>query len=596
MPSHLLPAYSAPPLRVIVHRHTAVSLNSIILQAVQEDADDPVDVPSIDLDTVRSHIIRRVPMLNGPSILRQGNILSVPLDYRHISFRLLMLEPVRQGIPTASTQLILSSEIYIPPIEDELDYTDENDARSSYARTHLSLSNFNPDAFLSGSLSLQSRGTYDGDDASTAQGEWYGSNGNHSEHSTETSGSTTPRALRPYSPAVPVQEIMPDTSGALDEDMEEPDAGAKFTAVPVGGSSAHASGRLGSSVTTGTDEGDERDICWVGVGGLGRAGIFEGDWVILKSTQSGGTQGPGRLVKVLAWEQLDDEAETESLGLPFNPILVPPVIYRSLLPAPSNLIAGQGNVEQVDVTLTPTSFGSRKPSLPVAKSMTVSRIATTEGLDKRYERAWLKGLKAYFATKPFSDPANGSKGEANGVEGDEGRLVRRGDIFAVPIHQDRPITDTDTFDPQSGNDSDSDSESDDRRDVHLKTKDGVALAWFIITALSFDPLVPVEDDFRSSASAKARAGELGCWVDVGDQGETKVILAGVERARVGGRGRDRGWSGLRKSFPHHPSLWPSARRTIWVQCGPMRLPRCCFGAARHSMRGSVAHTGVRHGG
>lgn len=26
-------------------------------------------------------------------------------------------------------------------------------------------------------------------------------------------------------------------------------------------------------------DGEGDDVCWMGVGGLGRAGIFEGDWV-----------------------------------------------------------------------------------------------------------------------------------------------------------------------------------------------------------------------------------------------------------------------------------------------------------------------------
>lgn len=525
IPAHLLPPYSAPPLAVVVHRHTAVPLSSIVLQAEQDTKND-LDTSSIDLATVQAYLTRRIPALNGPNILREGDTVSIPMDRADVTFRILMLEPVCQGVPTAATQLILSSEPFIPTYGDNVDYMEDgDDARSSYARTHLSLSNFDPDAFLSGSLSLQTHSDHDGDDASTTRGEWY-PNGSASEHSTETSGSTTPRALRPASPAAPVREALYDgmANGVGTEDIDEPDNGARFTAVPAAGPSAHAA--------TTRDEGDERDVCWVGVGGLGRAGIFEGDWVVLRSTSD---TGPGRLVKVLAWERLDDEDSNDSVGLPYNPILVPPVIYRSLATATSS--TGQ-TPDQIDVTLSPTSFGSRTPALPIAKSMTVARIATTEGLDKAYERAWVRGLKGYFAR------AAGQLGMAEHKGEPAGRLVRRGDVFAVPISPSRPVTADDPLSDSDSDPSDNDLPDIARRGGADRSGQASALGWFIITSLSFDPLRPIEEDFRSSASSKARAGELGCWADVGDEGETKVVLAGVERARPGARAWERDWYGL----------------------------------------------------
>jgi peroxin-6 len=75
-----------------------------------------------------------------------------------------------------------------------------------------------------------------------------------------SSGSLTPRPRgdRPESPAARVRD--------LDENEDEVGmGGTRFNAVRSGT-------RMGRAGT-----GDE--VCWVGVGGLGRAGIFEGDWV-----------------------------------------------------------------------------------------------------------------------------------------------------------------------------------------------------------------------------------------------------------------------------------------------------------------------------
>jgi peroxin-6 len=75
--------------------------------------------------------------------------------------------------------------------------------------------------------------------------------------------------------------------------------------------------------------------------------------------------------------------------------------------------------------------------------------------------------------------------------------------------------------------------------------DGVV--YFKVTAINYEPLVALEEDFRSSASSKARAGELGCWIDVGERGETQMVLEGVERDRIANRSAEKEWFRIRKS-------------------------------------------------
>lgn len=414
------------------------------------------------------------PPQNPSRIIREGETLDSPIG--GASYRILMLEPVRQGICTPSTRLIISTTPYIRPLSTE-GFDVDHHSESSHLKTQLSLDDFDPDAFLCASLSfLQPAENTNGETSPVEYSPL--SNGSN------TSGSITPRPGDSHSPVVPLADLTDDT----ELNGHGPDSGIRFSAIR-----AH-----GPADREGNDE-----VCWVGVGGLGRAGIFEGDWVYLSS------KGEGRLVKVLAWERLDDH-DSE---LPLEPILIPPNRYRSLFPHPK--------IGPAEVTISPTPFGARTPTLPTAKTITLARLATTESVDKRYERSWLKGLRSHFGKTSSED----------------GRLVRRGDVLAIPIWQDRPMSSEENI-------SDEEEGSDD--EMGRGKIPATAIAYFQITSLSFDPLVALEDDFRSSLSSKVRAGELGVWTDVG--GDTRMVLTGLERGRISGRQGDLVWRDIGMSF------------------------------------------------
>jgi peroxin-6 len=156
-------------------------------------------------------------------------------------------------------------------------------------------------------------------------------------------------------------------------------------------------------------------------------------------------------------------------------------------------------------------------------------------VDKRYERSWLRGLRRHFTSK------HGMKRQLADPEEKNGRLVRRGDVIAVPIWRDRPVSDS--VDETDSDCSDTDDDASSRRQLHIPTTVG----YFIVTSLSFEPLVPIEEDFRSSVSSKSRAGEFGCWVDVGIDGTTKMVLTGLERTRIASRQGEKDWHGIPRS-------------------------------------------------
>lgn len=189
--------------------------------------------------------------------------------------------------------------------------------------------------------------------------------------------------------------------------------------------------------------------------------------------------------------------------------------------------------------LQPTPFSARTPNIPSAHSVSVSRLATAEGVDKRYEKSWLRGLKRFFTVK--SSATGGTPSETSS------RLMRRGDIFAVPVWQDGPTSP----------DGDVEQNDDDEHVAYGSAEDCIddieesttevptGIVYFKVTAINYEPLVPLEEDFRSSISSKARAGELGCWIDVGPDGATQMVLEGVERERLAERRLEKAWCGAR---------------------------------------------------
>nr|XP_019010198.1 uncharacterized protein I206_04666 [Kwoniella pini CBS 10737]OCF48979.1 hypothetical protein I206_04666 [Kwoniella pini CBS 10737] len=487
----LLPPFSITPLSVLLHIHEPLELSLAILQPVLEHEND--NLPSqddIDLTSLYSSSHHSKSLVNGdshslhPPVIRQGGLLPHPQK-----LKVLLLEPVIQGLLTSSTRIIISTDPYISS-QEEGGYEDEIGlgGEGSIARSSMSLTNFDPDTFLSSnlSLSLTVPGNIDGED------EILGS------ISSSTSGSLTPRpGDRPPSPPIGLDELI----------TEEVERGTKFTAV-------RASGTYSGGVS---EEGE--DVCWMGVGGLGRAGIFEGDWVSLISSSTS-TSTNGRLVKALAWERLDEYDE----DLPLNPILLPASLYRSLSISSSSS----------HLTVQPTPFGARQPSLPIAKTMTLARIATAEGVDKRYERAWLKGLKAYFSNK--------CKGKSKDTDNGNERLIRSGDIISIPVYLSKPMESDETIE---------DDEEDENEDKELRNWRSqpkyTGLVYFTITSLSYDPLVPLEEDFKISISSKARAGELGCWFDM--DGSTKMVLTGIEKDRIQHRQGDFIWHDIESPPP-----------------------------------------------
>lgn len=119
--------------------------------------------------------------------------------------------------------------------------------------------------------------------------------------------------------------------------------------------------------------------------------------------------------------------------------------------------------------------------------------------------------------------------------------MRRGDVIAVPVWQSAHIL--------SDTDAEDESSSEEEGEEKHPARQADELVYFKVTALNYEPLLALEEDFRSSLPSKGRAGELGCWVDIGDQGTTQLVLEGMERSRITGRDAAKVWHGISEHLP-----------------------------------------------
>ncbi|KAF8803602.1 AAA-domain-containing protein [Phlegmacium glaucopus] len=220
---------------------------------------------------------------------------------------------------------------------------------------------------------------------------------------------------------------------------------------------------------------------------LGKIGILNGDWAIVGIAPS-----KYRLVRVLAKDSLIDSAGC----LTGSPLLLHNILSD-----------GEEFGPQVpsSIYVRPSPFGSAHPPIPVARSVTIARVASPNSINRRYQPFFLHSLKKYF---------------------DAGkRLVKQNDIIAVSIDTDPPRW----LELEEGT-GDDDSHHADLNDFNHPSNAPRTneLVFFKVTSIEYDVVSkagpPLQDLYTGST-----LGELGCWIDTSI---TRMTQAGVEHTRV----------------------------------------------------------------
>ncbi|KAJ7771890.1 AAA-domain-containing protein [Mycena metata] len=247
---------------------------------------------------------------------------------------------------------------------------------------------------------------------------------------------------------------------------------------------------------------------------LGRVGGLNGDWVVVHSPGS----NHHRLVRVVA----ADSFVTSNGVVQGSPVLLHNICPTLSAFAPSNL------------SLHPSPFGSRQPTVPTAKAVTIARVTSPISADRTYQSAFLGSLKAYFSNSK--------------------RLVKQGDLIAVGLNSD---VDNTTFD---------ETEQPEVQDVdqkYMTPPRADEVVFFVITNIEHDVMSGTEQISNRDSYLDSTLGELGCWID---PSITRLIQTGGEHCRIPDvgtyfhpdRNSPRALLGILDGFPDSALLRPSS--------------------------------------
>ncbi|KAF9066818.1 P-loop containing nucleoside triphosphate hydrolase protein [Rhodocollybia butyracea] len=110
---------------------------------------------------------------------------------------------------------------------------------------------------------------------------------------------------------------------------------------------------------------------------LGHLGVLSGDWAVARCSEN----SQCRLVKVVA----DDIAVPKLNHIRGSPVLLHNLTREN---QPASLIS-----------LHPSPFSSREPPLPIARSVTVARIASPPSINKINQKSFLEALRVHFSLR-----------------------------------------------------------------------------------------------------------------------------------------------------------------------------------------------------
>lgn len=198
-----------------------------------------------------------------------------------------------------------------------------------------------------------------------------------------------------------------------------------------------------------------------------RVGILDGDWAIVSHLES----SQARLVRVFAhdYESVPSGVVKASLSL-----------FSSIRLDSSSL-----------VWIRPSPFGNRQPAIPVARALTLSRIASPFSTGRKFETLFLQEIQSYF---------DGCK-----------RLVKPGDLLHVFIDTDNAEF-TDKLD--NG-----------KLPIHRRWS-GNAVVSFVVDEVEYD-LTSAVDDYRTHP--QFARGDYGCFVE---SQRTRIVLLGTQHKGV----------------------------------------------------------------
>ncbi|TBU46999.1 AAA-domain-containing protein [Dichomitus squalens] len=229
---------------------------------------------------------------------------------------------------------------------------------------------------------------------------------------------------------------------------------------------------------------EDESTVYVRTSELSHIGVLDGDWAVIRSAHHSNNY---RLVRVHARDDI-----ATSLGAYLSPQLL------------HNINPHTAFDRKTAVCLRPSPFGSRRPTIPVAKTVTIARVASAFSTDRTYQVLFLQALQEYFKQST--------------------RLVKQGDVIAVGINTDDLVRQPSALDEDGGEVAV--EEIDDAVDHEGCVNE---LVYFLVTNVEHNVPSRLGDMSSPDMYVGATVGELGCWVDTAT---TRMVQTGIEHSRV----------------------------------------------------------------
>ncbi|KAI0710443.1 AAA-domain-containing protein [Cerioporus squamosus] len=214
---------------------------------------------------------------------------------------------------------------------------------------------------------------------------------------------------------------------------------------------------------------------------LSRIGVLDGDWAIVRSRNGSNF----RLVRVLA---NDDVAVTPGA------YLSPQLLF--------NIDPDNRSASTHEISLRPSPFGSRRPTIPVAKTVTIARVGSPFSMDRAYQPLFLQALQDYFKRTT--------------------RLVKQGDVITVGIN-------TDDLLGYASEEGEEQAAGEFDLNAFTSSENANELVYFIVTNVEHSVPSRLGETSSLDMYVGATVGELGCWIDTA---VTRMVQTGIEHSQV----------------------------------------------------------------
>ncbi|EST05947.1 ATPase, AAA-type, core [Kalmanozyma brasiliensis GHG001] len=535
--------------RVSIQAHALVDASLVYLQATSLTSYDAAN-------NAQDELVRQ---LDG-SILRQGQLIRPQLGASVAPLRVVMLEPLLQGVFSAESSDVL---LTLQPDATEVDQLDSS-IISSISEDSFSIASASDAGVAEGSDSadeLQDEDDLEIDERFLAQTVLEDFSNLDISIDPAVDGRAAP------APSQRPRNISRVRRCTLQQ-LQDPSTLA--AAISHWYTQASASSDASSLSGSAQDNIDEENVVLATEREMASLGAFNGDWLAASADGDART----RLVRILSSQDLPASTDG-ALSVWMSPILAQNILGDQVFSASSRsvilrVLGSRPSIQQQDVSALVRSC---PVPVPFAESLRIARVAGPLSVDRAYQGLFLDALRTFFE--------------------DRRRICRNGDIIAVAIEASKARF----VSREAEQEGTSDSTPDDIHELKLPSGPSAAktaTVYFKVTDLRSELVAPdkvaasqSKDEAIRALALQSQIGELGCIVD---PNVTKMVQTGVEQCRVANSDR---WLGISSDTPSLPTELTSPELRSLV--APLVAPASAYATLSSLLTATLQSNASRFG-